>query len=270
MHADEFQVTDIADAMILKRIFEGLWSMGAIVVATSNRPPDSLYENGLNRPIFLPFIDYLKQMCDVHDMDSHSDYRLTGQQSAKTVYHVYRSEQERNEVNSTIEQLFEQLSHPNKPETRVISAMGANMTIPSSARGVAKFSFKQICDQAYGAALFIELAKQYATVVLTDIPKMDIFGSGDVLRRFILLIDELYQHNVKLICSAEAPPQQLLTFPEGTSRSDYLSHENVFAFDRTISRLVEMQSREYLMKGHITEEAHGATTTTSTNATNLA
>jgi predicted ATPase len=248
---DEFQVTDIADAMILKRLFEALLKNGAVMVATSNRAPDELYENGLNRPIFIPFIHFLKEKCDIHNMSSESDYRLTGQQSTTTVYYVYHNETEREQANQKVNQLFKQLTSPIEPERKIVTAMGATMIIPESARGVAKFSFNDICRKAYGAALFIELCKNYHTVVLIDVPKMDIFHSGDALRRFIILIDELYQHNVKLICSAAAEPENLLLFPDGKGKQDFLDQDNVFAFDRTISRLKEMQNREYLMKGHI-------------------
>jgi predicted ATPase len=246
---DEFQVTDIADAMILKRIFEGLINNGAVVVATSNRPPDNLYENGLNRPIFIPFIHFLKERADVHNMNSGSDYRLSGTKSTE-IYHIFRNDKERIAANESIEKLFRQLIAPKEPEKQIVTAMGARLTIPESARGVAKFTFDEICRRAYGANLYIELSKQYHTVIVTDIPQMEIFQQGDVIRRFILLVDELYQHHVKLICSAAVAPADLLTYPDGTTRNDHLSQDNVFAFDRTVSRLIEMNSKEYLQTGH--------------------
>ncbi|CAF1107196.1 unnamed protein product [Adineta steineri] len=244
---DEFMVLDIGDAMIIKRLFEHLFAKGMIMVATSNRPPDDLYYRGINREYFIPFIPLLHKMCTVHNMDSSTDYRLIGTQGhVQTVFDARRPE-----TASELDALCKRLTSPFKPESATLDINGRNITVPWQARGIARFSFDELCRHEYFSADYIAIASTYHTLILTDIPKLNI-EQRDRVRRFIILVDELYNHNTKLILSMSVDTVKDIFNPlkndPNLKREDLLTMDEFHSFDRTISRLVEMQSKEYLAK----------------------
>ncbi|KAG2386595.1 hypothetical protein C9374_002339 [Naegleria lovaniensis] len=257
---DEFQVTDIADAMILKRLFEGLLNRGVVVVKTSNRMPDNLYENGINREAFLPFIDVVKMKYDVFDMEAVCDYRLSSGNKQTNVYYTPHNK----ETEKILEELFKKLTYPHDAEPRPIMVMNRVLVIPRAARGVAFCTFDFLCKQPKSAVDYIGICKEFHTLIISGIPVFN-KDNRDALRRFITLVDELYQHRVKLICSAEKPVDQLLDFDNPNdeirnrgvedaynfNKSHTENYDEVFAFPRTISRLMEMRNKEYLMSHHV-------------------
>lgn len=232
---DELQVTDIGDAMILGRLFQGLFDEGVVVVTTSNRPPDDLYKYGLQRDRFLPFIALIKGRLDVLELDSEGDYRLGRKQGMQVYYTPLDAT-----AGSALERCFARLAGGRAPVTEQIHVQGRQWTVPRSADGVAWFSFDELCRATLGAADYLALATLYHTVVLSDVPRLS-SGERDAAKRFVTLIDALYEHKVTLICSAAAPPQDL--YPEG---------DGAFEFHRTVSRLMEMQSETYLRRHHLT------------------
>ncbi|EGG13915.1 putative ATPase [Cavenderia fasciculata] len=262
---DEFQVTDVSDAMILKRLFSQMFDHGAILVTTSNRPPPDLYKNGLNRQLFLPFIDFLQQKCLVHNLSSGLDYRLSGTRTKKVFFQPSGDPTNLEEM----EKLYQTLTH-GEMEEQVLLAINAsrNVVVPRSARGVARFTFGQLCEKALGAADYIVVAQNYHTVFIDNIPMMN-ESTKNQARRFITLVDVLYEHKVKLICTAAAPPNQLFMSTPDTDQQDlsytaeirqltddlkltpeqlsrFTGEEERFMFSRAVSRLIEMQSDLYL------------------------
>jgi cell division protein ZapE len=230
---DEFQVLDIADAMTIKRLFSLLFDAGLVMVATSNRPPQDLYKNGLQRSLFLPFIDELCARCEIVDLDHGVDYRTTGTRLSQTYFTGPDAARKLNEA-------FVQVMGKTRPVPTVVEVMqGRTLSVPISGNGVARFSFSELCARALGAADYLALCENFHTIFVDDIPQLKA-DERDVLRRFILLVDELYQMRVCLVCSAAAEPKQLLL--PGEDRS----HDELFAFERLVSRLTEMQSKEYL------------------------
>jgi cell division protein ZapE len=235
---DEFQITDIADAMILGRLFEQLFAAGTVIVATSNVAPDRLYEGGLNRQLFLPFIAEIKNRLNVVELNGPSDYRLQ-RIAGLAVYLTPLSPQ----ADAAMDQAWVRLTDTAKTGSTktvpmILSVLGRELAIPAAARGVARFDFADLCDKPLAAPDYLEIARHFHTVLIDHIPVMG-ENMHNVARRFIVLIDTLYDENVKLICSAAAAPEAL--YPDGISSE---------AFRRAASRLAEMQSEDYLRKGH--------------------
>ena len=236
---DEMQVTDPADAMILSRLFEKLLALRVKVVTTSNRRPFDLYKDGLNRELFLPFIELIERRMLVVPVNGPVDYRLERLEGVQ-VWHVPNGP----EATAALSQAFFQLTdYPVEDRARVPAedidvGGGRTLHVPKSLKGVAVFSFKRLCGEARGAADYLAIARRYHTVIVVGIPVM-----GPEMRneaaRFVRLIDALYEHKVKLLASADAEPEGL-----------YPSGDGSFEFQRTVSRLEEMRSADYLAQGH--------------------
>ena len=236
---DEMQVTNPADAMILSRLFTRLLEEGVKVVTTSNRRPSDLYKDGLNRDLFLPFIELIESRMLVVEVNGPTDYRLD-RLSGVEVWHVPNGP----EATTDLSRAFFQLTdYPVEDRAKVPSEdieVGGNRTlhVPKSLKGVAVFSFKRLCGEPRGAADYLAIARRYHTVIIVGIPVM-----GPEMRneaaRFVSLIDALYEHKVKLLAAADAEPEGL--YPAG---------DGSFEFQRTASRLEEMRSADYLAEGH--------------------
>ena len=232
---DEFHVTDIADAMILGRLFTQLFNRGVIVVATSNVAPDDLYEGGLNRALFLPFIKLLQEKMDAVRLDARTDFRLEKLVKGK-VWYVPADNAARSQLDHAWSRMT--LGQPSLPMT--LTVKGHKLHVPEAAMGAARFGFLDLCVLPLGSADFIRLAHEFHTLVIDDIPVMR-FGQRNEAKRFIILIDTLYDNAVKLIASADALPHELYVADEGLE---------LFEFQRTVSRLIEMGSQSYLALPH--------------------
>jgi cell division protein ZapE len=231
---DEFQVTNIADAMILARLFETLFDQGITVVATSNRKPDDLYKDGLQRDRFLPFIDLIKQRLEILELGGDHDYRMDRLRN----FDVYLTPAGA-WATAKLDEAFRALSGGADGEPRVLRTQGREVVVPRAAPGVAMAHFLDWCAKPMGAADFLSIAEHFHTVIVADIPKMGP-DSQDKAARFVTMIDEFYEKKVKFICSAAALPVGL-----------YIAGDGAFEFQRTVSRLMEMQSPEYLALEHI-------------------
>jgi cell division protein ZapE len=232
---DEFAVTDIADAMILGRLFTALFAEGVTVVATSNVEPDRLYEGGLNRTLFLPFIALLQERMSVLRLDARTDFRLE-KLAGSPVYHVPADDAARR----ALDDAFQRLTGRTRGDALTIAVKGHPVEIPQAASGVARFEFGDLCMKPLGAADYLALAQDFHTIILDGIPVMEEARRNEA-KRFITLIDTLYERRVKLVASAQAQPQDLYRATSG---------REVFEFDRTVSRLIEMRSEEYLALPH--------------------
>jgi cell division protein ZapE len=243
---DEFAVTDIADAMILGRLFTALFARGVVVVATSNVEPARLYEGGLNRALFVPFIATLEERMKVLRLDSRTDFRLEKLAGAP-VYHVPPGP----EATQALRRAFKALTGHERGRPKALDIGGRALALPEVANNVAMVRFHDLCEQPLGPADFVAIAQEFHTVVIDDIPVMG-FEKRNEARRFIWLIDALYDMHVKVIASAEAEPPGLYTATDG---------REVFEFERTASRLIEMRSTDYLALPHgpRTSEASGDT-----------
>jgi cell division protein ZapE len=230
---DEFQVADVTDAMILGRLFEQMMARGVVIVATSNTRPDTLYEGGLNRGLFLPFIELIEKKLDVIELSGPVDYRLHRMGGMK-VYLTPLSLQTRNLMDAA----WLKLTDVREPQPMTLTVFGRALVVPRAARGVARFSFVEVCRAPLSAADYLAIARTFHTVMIDDIPVL-LPEERNEARRFVLLIDTLYDEAVKLVCSAEAQPEQL--YPEGDVADP---------FRRAVSRLNEMQSEDYLRRGH--------------------
>src|SRR4051794_10864443 len=232
---DEFHVTDIADAMILGCLFTRLFEDGVVVVATSNVEPGELYKDGLNRALFVPFIALLHEHMEVAKLEAPKDFRLE-KLNAQPVWYVPADEDAEVALNNSWQRLTGTLAG----EPFEIAAKGRVIRVPEAARGVARFSFRQLCEQPLGASDYLRIAHEFHTVIPASIPVMD-FPQRNEAKGFIAVIDPLYDNGVKLVASAAAEPQALYLASEG-----YEANE----FKRTASRLIEMRSEEYLPLPH--------------------
>lgn len=242
---DEMVVNNSADAMIMSRLFTALIERhDVVIVTTSNRAPGELYKNGLNREHFLPFIALIEARLDVLTLNGPTDYRLDRMQGVGT-WHTPIGDVATEAVR---EAFFRLTDYPPEDSAHVPSAeldvgVGRTMHVPKSLKGVGVFSFKRLCSEARGASDYLAIARKYHTVIVVAIPLLGAERRNETMR-FITLIDALYEHKVKLIATAAAEPAALYDTSGGGDE------EGRFAFDRTVSRLMEMQSRDYLALGH--------------------
>ncbi len=224
---DEMQITDITDAMIVGRLFEALFAAGVVVVTTSNRPPDDLYKDGLNRQLFLPFIDLIKARLIVHELASQTDYRQ-GRLAGATRYFTPSDADSRAAMADVWQGLTDGQSEP-----LTLHVKGREVVLPHFHNGVARAPFYELCGRPLGAADYLTLAEAVRVLMIDDIPQLGRQNFNEA-KRFVTLIDALYEAKVKLICSAAAAPEML-----------YIEGEGTFEFERTASRLREMQAADW-------------------------
>lgn len=228
---DEFHVLDIADAMILLRLFTVLFEEGVTLVATSNVVPDHLYENGLNRSLFLPFIDLLKAHCDVWNLDARTDYR----RERLSQFSAYQTPLGL-EADAAMDEAFALATAGQTVAPLTIKVRGHDVHIPAASASVARFTFDELCAKPLGAADYIELASRFATIFVDHVPTLD-YSRRNEAKRFIILIDVLYDTGNRLFLSAANPPDEIYQVPAGLK---------VGEFTRASSRLVQMTSKEWL------------------------
>ncbi len=244
---DEFAVTDIADAMILGRLFTALFAHGVTLVATSNVEPARLYEGGLNRTLFLPFIAELQRNADVMRLDARTDFRLE-KLAGEDVYHQPLGPS----ATAALDLAFGKLTGGLDAGPALLDVKGHRLELPQAALGVARASFADLCAKPYGAQDYTVLARRFHTLVLDDVPVMQAESRNEA-KRFIILIDTLHENRVKLIVSAAAEPHLLYAAPGG---------REAFEFGRTASRLIEMRGEDYLALPHGREAPQAGSSTT--------
>jgi cell division protein ZapE len=224
---DEMQITDITDAMIVGRLFERLFAAGVVIVTTSNRPPEDLYKDGLNRALFLPFIDMLRTHLDVQELESPHDYRQHRLAGAQVYFHPA------GRVRGQINAIWDDLTGGIPAQVLTLPVNGRTVDLPRFANGVGRATFWELCARPLGPADFLAIAGAVRVLILEDIPQLSASNYNEA-KRFVTLIDALYEARVRLICSAADEPERLYT--EGTGS---------FEFERTASRLREMQSADW-------------------------
>jgi cell division protein ZapE len=232
---DEFHVTDIADAMILGRLFTRLFELGVVVVATSNLAPSELYMDGFNRALFLPFIALLQKYCEVVQLEARVDFRLEKFTGMPTWYVPDDAK-----ADAALDESWRRLCGGHAGAAHELMVKGHAVRVPQASMGVARFSFADLCGQPLGAGDYLKIAHEFHTIILDHIPVMD-YDRRNEAKRFIILIDTLYDHAVKLVASAHAQPDALYRASKG-----YETQE----FKRTASRLIEMRSQAYLGLPH--------------------
>ncbi|MDJ1014913.1 MAG: cell division protein ZapE [Paracoccaceae bacterium] len=224
---DEMQITDIADAMIVGRLFERMFTHGVTVVTTSNRVPDDLYKDGLNRALFIPFIELLKEKMEVWELTSHKDYRQDRLAGEQVYFHPANAD-----ARVAIDAIWNDLSK-GRSERLVLHIKGRDVEIPAFSNGVARAKFYDLCGQPLGPADYLALADAVRVLIMEDIPRLSSENYNQA-RRFVTLIDALYEAKVRLIASAADIPDNL-----------YIEGEGSFEFERTASRLIEMQAADW-------------------------
>ncbi len=222
---DEMQVTDIADAMIVGRLFEGMLAAGTVIVTTSNLKPDDLYRDGLNRQLFLPFIQLIRERMEVVSLDSATDYRL-GRVKAHETFLTPVSPQ----ADAQLQDLWRRLTDTEQGEPLDIDVLGRKLHVPQAAHGCARFSFSDLCERPLGPPDYLALAHSFRIVFIEHIPALNPERRNEA-KRFVLMIDTFYDAKVRLVATAETPPEGI--YPGG---------DHAFEFGRTVSRLKEMQS----------------------------
>jgi cell division protein ZapE len=232
---DEFSVRDIADAMILARLFTALFAAGVVVAATSNVAPDDLYKDGLNRALFLPFIALVKERLDVVELDARTDYRLEKLRRAPVYYAPISPK-----ADAALDAAFLALTGHDRGAPIEIELLGRHLDVPQAIDGVARFDFDALCRKPLGAADYLKIAQRFHTVIIDRIPALAA-SERNAAKRFIILIDALYDMRVKLIASAAGEPETLYAGADGAE---------AFEFARTASRLIEMRSADYLALPH--------------------
>jgi cell division protein ZapE len=238
---DEFHISDITDAMLMRRLLEGMFDQGVVLVTTSNFAPDALYLHGLQRNQFLPAIDLIEDNLEVVNVDGGTDYRLRALERAG-VYHIGAG------ANARMQEAFTGIARHEVADGCELEIEGRMIKVRREARGVAWFDFRALCDGPRGKADYIELARRYHTVLFSGVPQ---FAAGDAekLRRFVWLIDEFYDRRVKLIIAAAVPASELIA--AGSANDRFQAHLGTPLKERLISRLTEMQTRDYLTQPHL-------------------
>jgi len=224
---DEMQISDITDAMIVGRLFQKLLDAGVIIVTTSNRPPDDLYKDGLNRALFLPFIDLLKNKLSVHHLAAEADYRQDKLAGSQTYFSPADAD-----ARKSVQAIWDNLVTA-PPETLTLRLKGREVLLPAFSNGVARVPFWDLCGKPLGAADYLAVAEAVRVLILEDVPRLSRSNYNEA-KRFVTLIDALYEARVKLIATAADIPERL-----------YVEGEGTFEFERTASRLREMQSEDW-------------------------
>jgi len=226
---DEFHVMDIADAMILQRLFSRLFELGTVIVITSNRHPNELYQGGLQKEQFLVFSRLLQAQTNIIELRAKTDYRFSYVPAANTTYYFPLG----SKADTFIQQRYHALTQGAIKQTGVLRLLGRTVYLSAVHDEIVLVSFAELCVQPLGSADYLQLAKRFSTVLISDIPKLTIEHRNEA-KRFVTLIDTLYEHKIQLICTADVPAQALYTEGDGA-----------FEFKRTVSRLIEMQSEHY-------------------------